>query len=213
MGMRDDFINTVWIAEKQNKSISLSSPEKPPKAFLEDYDLLDSGLAYCMRHHDNRYAWMGGQLLHSPVKFGWDAVAMAEIRDLNRHRTGAKHCPLVPVGFYLPVEQIPASVLHGGFTLIKQLCEMREFGAVMTNAAMFILKSGDPSYLYWLPLGTQFSFEHVTTADKFIYEAELRTGTGAHFRYAQHLRDVLEIWYGLHPETKGLILEGSAEPE
>jgi hypothetical protein len=62
-------------------------------------------------------------------------------------------------------------------------------------------------------LGTEFPFEHVTTADKFIYEAELRTGLGAHFRYAKHLRDALALFYKRFPSTKGLILEGSAEPE
>src|SRR5262249_3102489 len=71
----------------------------------------------------------------------------------------------------------------------------------------------DPPYIYWTLLGTQFPFEHVTTADKFIYEAELRTGVGAHFRYAQHLRDVLARWFERFPERRGMVLEGSAEPE
>jgi hypothetical protein len=71
----------------------------------------------------------------------------------------------------------------------------------------------DPAHIYWTLLGTEFPFEHVTTADKFVYEAELRTGVGAHFRYAKHLRDVLALFYRSFPSTKGLILEGSAEPE
>ncbi len=75
------------------------------------------------------------------------------------------------------------------------------------------MTESDPSYIYWTLLGTEFPFEHVTTADKFIYEAELRTGIGAHFRYAKHLRDVLALFYKQFPSTKGLILEGSAEPE
>ncbi len=62
-------------------------------------------------------------------------------------------------------------------------------------------------------MGTEFPFEHLTTADKFIYEAELRTGVGAHYRYAKHLRDALALFYQQFPSTKGLILEGSAEPE
>lgn len=62
-------------------------------------------------------------------------------------------------------------------------------------------------------LGTEYPFEHTTTADKFLYEAELRTGLGAHFRYAKHLRDVLALWYDRFPATQGLVLEGSAEPE
>ncbi|MDR1304921.1 MAG: hypothetical protein LBK76_06820, partial [Verrucomicrobiales bacterium] len=60
---------------------------------------------------------------------------------------------------------------------------------------------------------TQYPFEHTTTADKFIYEAELRTGLGAHYKYAEHLRDTLALWYAKFPATKGRILEGAAEPE
>jgi hypothetical protein len=62
-------------------------------------------------------------------------------------------------------------------------------------------------------LGTQYAFEHNTTADKFIYEAELRTGLGAHFRYARHLRDALALWYQKFPATRPFVLEGAAEPE
>jgi hypothetical protein len=76
-----------------------------------------------------------------------------------------------------------------------------------------LLRNSNPAYVYWTLLGTEFPFEHVTTADKFIYEAELRTGLGAHFRYAKHLRDALALFYQRFPSTKGLILEGSAEPE
>ncbi|MDA0989401.1 MAG: hypothetical protein O3A51_01445, partial [Verrucomicrobia bacterium] len=75
------------------------------------------------------------------------------------------------------------------------------------------LAAGDPAFVYWLPMGAQCLFEHLTTADKFIYEAELRTGTGAHYRYAQHLHDALELWYAQFPASRELILEGSAEPE
>jgi hypothetical protein len=35
---------------------------------------------------------------------------------------------------------------------------------------------GSPAYVYSLLLGAQTPFEHGTHADKFIYEAELRTG-------------------------------------
>jgi len=67
--------------------------------------------------------------------------------------------------------------------------------------------------MFWSLLGTQFPFEHLTTGDKFIYEAELRTGTGAHFRYAEHLRDALRLLYERYPGMRGRVLEGSAEPE
>ena len=40
-----------------------------------------------------------------------------------------------------------------------------------------------------------------------------RLRRGAHYRYAKHLKDILALWYERYPATKGLILEGSAEPE
>ena len=144
-----------------------------------------------------------------PIRFGCMAVAMAELRDLNRHRTGSKCAPLAPVGFYLPVEMVPEGLEEEK----KALLELRRRGAELTNKAIKLLKDEDPTYVYWLPLGAQFAFAHTTTVDKFIYEAELRTGVGAHFRYAKHLRDILEGWYEANPETEGFILEGSAEPE
>jgi hypothetical protein len=49
--------------------------------------------------------------------------------------------------------------------------------------------------------------------DKFIYEMELRTGIGSHYKYAEHCKDILAKWFEKYPETKGLIFEGSAEPE
>lgn len=76
-----------------------------------------------------------------------------------------------------------------------------------------LLQNGDETFIYWTLLGTQYFFEHTTMADKFIYEAELRTGVGAHFRYARHLHDVLELWYEKFPATRSLIHEGEAEPE
>jgi hypothetical protein len=86
-------------------------------------------------------------------------------------------------------------------------------GERANEIALGLLRDKDPTYIYWTLLGTEYPFEHVTTADKFIYEAELRTGVGAHFRYAKHLRDALALFYKRFPSTKGLILEGSAEPE
>jgi len=53
------------------------------------------------------------------------------------------------------------------------------------------MERGSPAYVYSLLLGAQTPFEHGTHGDKFIYEAELRTGMGAHFRYAEHLSAAL----------------------
>ena len=161
-----------------------------------------------LRLHDNRYAWMGEGLRRTAVRFSWDAMALAEIRDLNRHRTGTRHCPLRPLGFYAALEEIPAAA-----PLAAALRALNDAGRAATARAHALLADGDPTFVYWLPMGAQCFFEHVTTADKFIYEAELRTGLGAHFRYAYHLHDALAAWYAQFPETRGLILEGSAEPE
>ena len=95
----------------------------------------------------------------------------------------------------------------------KALQALADAGWRANERAMRRLREANPAYLYWTLLGTEYPFEHVTTADKFIYEAELRTGLGAHYRYAKHLRDALALFYQRFPSTKGLILEGSAEPE
>jgi hypothetical protein len=70
-----------------------------------------------------------------------------------------------------------------------------------------------PEYIYFTSLGHKYYFEHTTTADKFLYEMELRTGVGAHYKYAEHCREVLKKWYEKYPATEGIIFEGSAEPE
>ncbi len=167
-----------------------------------------SAFAMDLQFHENRYAWFGGALRRTAVRFSWKAMAMAEIRDLNRHRTGNKHCPLLPTGFYSALDCLPGEA-RGSDTLSA----LNERGRHMSARAHALLASGDPTYVYWTLLGTQYPFEHLTTADKFIYEAELRTGTGAHFQYARHLHDALALWYEQYPETRGLVLEGSAEPE
>lgn len=163
-------------------------------------------LAADLQFHDNRYAWFGPELRRVGVRFGWEAVALAEIRDLNRHRTGNKYCPLVPRGFYAALDELPAGAG-------ARLRELAEVGREASSHARARLAAGDPTFVYWTLLGTQYPFEHLTTADKFLYEAELRTGLGAHYRYARHLREALALWYAEFPETRGLVLEGSAEPE
>ncbi|MCE9614429.1 MAG: FAD-dependent thymidylate synthase [Lentisphaerae bacterium] len=160
--------------------------------------------------HDNRYAWIGDGLRRTAVRFAWEAVTLAEIRDLNRHRTGNRHCEVIPVGFYAALDELPAQADADTAAALRRLSDV---GRAATARAHALLAAGDPSYVYWLPMGAQCFFEHLTTADKFVYEAELRTGQGAHYRYARHLHDALAIWYTQFPETRNLILEGTAEPE
>ena len=181
-------------------------------AVLRPEEASDDEMARDLAFHPNRYAPVGSSLQRMSVRFGWGAVGFAEIRDLNRHRTGSKYCPLAPQGFYFAADQLPASA-RGSEKRRAMLLEQARIGREATAKAAEWLREGDPACVYWSVLGTQYPFEHTTTADKFIYEAELRTGLGAHFRYARHLRDVLALWYERFPSTKGLVLEGSAEPE
>jgi thymidylate synthase ThyX len=160
-------------------------------------------------YHSNRYAPIGTSWQRTSVRFGWSAIGFAEIRDLNRHRTGSKYCPAVPQGFYFAADQLPPAHEEKRAALL----EWAATGQRATDSATRRLREADPTYVYWTLLGTEYPFEHVTTADKFIYEAELRTGVGAHYRYAKHLRNALALFYQRFPFTKGLILEGSAEPE
>jgi thymidylate synthase ThyX len=194
----------------QPPALERSQPpyDHPPTAALDvslPAGITPDDLREDLAFHDNRYAYFGEGLRRTIVRFGWEAVSFAEIRDLNRHRTGTKYCPLLPVGFYHAADQLPAP--NADYETSGKV------GRDASRKARFLLASGDPTALYYTLLGTQYSFEHVTTADKFLYEAELRTGTGAHYRYALHLHDALALWYQRFPETRGLVLEGSAEPE
>ena len=133
------------------------------------------------------------------VTFAWNNMAVAELRDLNRHRTGHRFTPLIQAGFYLPPE-----IKHA------------DHAALLTEQADLtreLMKRGSPAYMYSLLLGAQTPFEHSTHADKFIYEAELRTGMGAHFRYAEHLSATLHEFFRQVPEAKDWVVEGTAEPE
>jgi len=181
----------------------------PSLAVLPPEGVTPEELARDLACHTNRYAPIGASLQRTSVRFGWSAIGFAEIRDLNRHRTGTKYCPQVPRGFYFAADQIPAANSESGAVLQPHAA----IGRRATESAVRRLREGDPAHVYWALLGTEYPFEHVTTADKFIYEAELRTGVGAHFRYAKHLRDALALFYQRFPSTKGLILEGGAEPE
>lgn len=152
--------------------------------------------------HSNRYGHIGTELQMTPVRFSWGRIAFGDARDLNRHRTGSKSTKFYPHSFYGATDQSDE----------PEVAELGKVGAKI-NFQAFQQIGEVPTFLYWTLLGSQFSFQHTTTADKFIYEAELRTGVGAHYRYAKHLHDVLELWYQKFPMTRGLILEGSAEPE
>ena len=156
-------------------------------------------VAEALRHRANRYGHQGAATRRMRVSFAWNNMALAELRDLNRHRTGHRHTPFIQAGFYLPPEIRHAD--HAAL-LADQLELTRE-----------LMARGSPAYVYSLLLGAQTPFEHSTHADKFIYEAELRTGMGAHFRYAEHLSAVLQEFFAQVPEAREWVVEGTAEPE
>jgi hypothetical protein len=159
----------------------------------------NQSIAEALRHRSNRYGLQGRATRRMRVVFAWNNMALAELRDLNRHRTGNRYSPVIQAGFYLPPEI--AHKDHAAL-LSRQMELTRE-----------LMRRGSPAYVYSLLLGAQTPFEHGTHADKFIYEAELRTGMGAHFRYAEHLAAALREFFGLVPGAKGWVVEGTAEPE
>ncbi len=156
-------------------------------------------IAESLRHRANRYGQQGAATRRMRVAFAWNNMAIAELRDLNRHRTGHRCTPLIQAGFYLPPEISHAA--HASL-LADQLELTRE-----------LMVRGSSAYVYSLLLGAQTPFEHSTHADKFIYEAELRTGMGAHFRYAEHLSAALKGFLAHVPEAREWVVEGTAEPE
>lgn len=149
----------------------------------------------------NRYSVTGQLIRRMFVRFAWNNISIAELRDLNRHRSGHRFTPLSPVGFYLPPEIKHAKsqqLLEEQKTLIEKMVREGPLNG---------------SYLYAYLLGVQTPFEHSTHADKFIYEVELRTGLGAHFRYAEHLDAAGKEFLKLVPEAQPFIQIGTAEPE
>jgi thymidylate synthase ThyX len=152
-----------------------------------------------LRHRGNRYGYQGKATRRMRVSFAWNNMAIAELRDLNRHRTGHRYTPFIQAGFYLP----PEIAAHSHQALLEEQ-------AALTRELM---QRGSAAYVYSLLLGAQTPFEHSTHADKFIYEAELRTGMGAHYRYAEHLSVALREFLLQVPEAKDWVVEGTAEPE
>jgi len=219
-GIQEEFNRLSRKAQQQGLPATLKADAKDcaeaPDVTLDIHppsDWADGQFAADLASHDNRYGWIGSQLQRTSVRCFWQAIALAELRDMNRHRTGNKYCPMLPVGFYAALEQLPSHATPTSQQDAQALRQLTGIGRRLSAAAFELQVCGDPTAVYTTLLGTQFAFERVLSADKFIYEAELRTGLGAHFRYAKHYKDALALWYSRYPETRGLILEGNAEPE
>ena len=157
-----------------------------------------------IKYRSNRYSRCGNNVSSMPVRMELSGCTLGDLRDLNRHRTGNKRWYAVPEGFYSAYDEHPGDPIFA---------EIEAYGKEAQNRALNILAKGNSGYMYMTLFGHQYRFEHTVMADKFLYEAELRTGVGAHYRYAFHLRNLLQDWYKAYPATKGVVFEGSAEPE
>lgn len=148
----------------------------------------------------NRYSVVGQDIRRMMVRCSWNNIAWAELRDLNRHRSGHRFSSLSPNGFYLPSE-------------IDRNERIEAFLDKYVDLTKKLANYSDGLFLYGCFLGTQMPYEHSTHLDKFIYEIELRTGMGAHFRYAKHYRDAYKLLIEQCPSLKDYVILGEAEPE
>lgn len=163
------------------------------------------------KKRENRYSGFDSAVRLTPVRFSWTWATIGEIRDLNRHRTGEKEISFIPNGFYSAQEEAQENAELQKYLLEQYAGSMaKNFGRCWQQ-----LGKGDYSGLYYLSLGHTMSFAHTTTLNKFIYEMELRTGTGAHYKYSQMMNE-------LYTEMKNTafmsdwvnhIQIGQAEPE
>lgn len=113
------------------------------------------------------------------------------------------------MGFYSALDELPENENEFSQALKNLAMTFKN----TTKNAQKMIQDQDKFYIYFTSLGHQYYFEHTTTADKFLYEMELRTGVGAHYKYAEHCSEALKLWYNKNPATKGLLFEGTAEPE
>lgn len=119
--------------------------------------------------------------------FSWNSIPLAELRDLNRHRTGKrKYYKNYVTGFY-----------PGPTEWAKKMYEEK--------ILPFVSNGSD----YFHTLGTTVSFLHLTTFDNFVYEAELRTGLGTHYKYREAILELLDC----EPWIYDLIEVGGGEIE
>lgn len=163
-----------------------------------------------LKLRENRYDACRNDIKMATVAVSWNRMAVAELRDLNRHRTGYRFSTLTHRGFYTPHDLVPrtelateaqnSAVAHLEFATRVQRLHDKHINNPVTRP-------------YTLFLGSQTDFTHVMQLDKFIYEAELRTGPGAHFRYAKHIMDAVAELEQLMPGQTKWIQLGEAEPE
>jgi thymidylate synthase ThyX len=191
-----DFITTNGVATNNIPDETFLSLEKSVPSFLGNTQSYPDAFT----GKKNRYSIAGTTVRRCMVRAAWNNMAIAELRDLNRHRSGFRFSPLTPVGFYCP-----PGVSH---PRMNELLTMKK-----TIIEKTVASGQATSFIYALLLGSQVPFEHSTHLDKFIYEIELRTGMGAHYRYAEHLSSAYDKLIKIEPALKEFIDIGTAEPE
>jgi thymidylate synthase ThyX len=191
-----DFIKNNGVVTSNIPDETFVSMDKSTPRFLGTTQSFEDAFA----GKKNRYSVAGTTVRRCMVRAAWNNMAIAELRDLNRHRSGFRFSPLTPVGFYCP-----PGVTH---PRMSELLNMKK--AIIEKS---VSSGSASSFVYSLLLGSQVPFEHSTHLDKFIYEIELRTGMGAHFRYAEHLSAAYNELIKIEPALKQFVNIGTAEPE
>ena len=95
-------------------------------------------VAEALCHRANRYGHQGTATRRMRVSFAWNNLALAELRDLNRHRTGHRYTPLIQAGFYLPPEISHTTPAHAALLaeqreLTRELMQRGQFTRVVPN--------------------------------------------------------------------------------
>jgi len=175
----------------------------------EHFNRFNDSLGNALATRKNRYSHTGVAIKRQIVTAQWSHMAIAEMRDLNRHRTGFRFSDWGPRGFFIPDETKRILAANEEMEQLKNEF-LEEYHKLVCDIAENC-QTGLQAYCYFL--GTQIPFEHTQHADKFLYEVELRTGMGAHFKYAEHLVDAADLYFEQCPETREFITIGNAEPE
>jgi thymidylate synthase ThyX len=143
--------------------------------------------------HPHRYSWIGNDLSAIGVDYWIPRIAFAELRDLNRHRPGIKLMDMFPVSFYNGTESV--------------MLKTNQFFELSTKYWE------EPWQMYLSFLGTEYNYGRKAPLPQVIYEIELRTGAGGHYRYVHHMTQIHNLLCEKLPKVKGKIILGSGEPE
>lgn len=145
---------------------------------------------------ETRYSGFSDGVRSVSVRFGWEKIAIAELRDLNRHRTGEKIVDLAPKGFYCAWDQL------GPVDNDFELMGLYDYCIDQSSSVLSDYNNLNQDFIYDCTLGYEFTFSHLTTLNHLVYEIELRTGSGCHFNYKRHLNEVREKLEKLVPNLE-----------